>query len=66
MGMKSMSTYERVSFKLLKGIPRGKVFCRLENNRLVKGTKSSHKTRMGLKYNLFWRIKNRRIENENQ
>lgn len=64
MGYKSMTTYEMVSFKLLKGIPRGKIFCRLENNRLVKGNKSSHKTRMGLKYNLFWRIKDRRIEND--
>ena len=53
--------YTKVSQQLLKGIPKAKPFGRLINGRWTVGTKSLHKTRQGVKYNQFWRLKQRRL-----
>ncbi len=53
-------TYERVSQKLLKGIPKPKPFTKVIGGRLMTATASLHRTLQGRRWNTFWRIKNRR------
>jgi hypothetical protein len=50
--------YEKVSQRLLRGQPKAKKYCRVENGRLECGTQSLHRTPQSLKWRLFWRIKN--------
>jgi len=52
-----MTTYERISEKLLKGQPKSKPFGMLINGRFVTGTKSLHLTRQSRVWRLFWRLK---------
>lgn len=52
-----MSTYERVSEKLLKGQPKAKTFGKLIGKKFETGTKSLHKTKQSRTWQLFWRIK---------
>jgi hypothetical protein len=55
-----MSTYERVSERLLKGQPRAKPFGKLINGRFITGTKSLHRTKQSRTWQLFWRLKQNR------
>ena len=52
-----MSTYERISERLLKGQPKAKPFGKLINGRFVTGTKSLHWTKQSRTWRLFWRLK---------
>jgi len=56
-----MSTYERISEKLLKGQPKAKPFGKLIGNTFVTGTKSLHWTPQSRRWQLFWRLKFNRI-----
>jgi len=49
--------YERVSTRLLRGKPKYKPYFKLVNGIRHYGHKSMHKTRQGVKYNMFWRLK---------
>jgi hypothetical protein len=52
--------YERVSQRLLKGQPKPKPFGRLEGNKFLTGTKSLHRTPQSRRWQMFWRMKNRK------
>jgi hypothetical protein len=52
-----MTTYERISEKLLKGQPKAKPFGRMESGRFWTGTKSLHRTKQSRLWQLFWRLK---------
>ena len=52
-----MTTYERVSEKLLKGQPKAKPFGKLIDGKFLTGTKSLHWTKQSRNLQLFWRIK---------
>lgn len=58
---RKMSEYERVSEKLLKGMPKAKPFGKLINGKFMTGTKSLHKTPQARRWQLFWRLKFKRI-----
>lgn len=56
-------TYERVAERLLKGQPKAKPFGRMEEGgRFWTGTKSLHWTPQSRRWQLFWRLKFRRIK----
>lgn len=55
--MSKMSTYERVSEKLLRGQPKAKTFGKLIGNKFITGTQSLHWTKQSRNWQLFWRIK---------
>jgi hypothetical protein len=55
--MMRQGIYERISQRLLKGLPKAKRHCRVWEGRLSCGTKSLHRTRSACRYRLFWRIK---------
>lgn len=52
-----MSTYERISEKLLKGQPKAKPFGKLIGNKFMTGIQSLHWTKQSRAWQLFWRIK---------
>jgi hypothetical protein len=52
-----MSAYERVSERLLKGMPRAKPYGKLVGNMFMTGTQSLHRTKQARAWQLFWRIK---------
>ena len=59
-----VGSYERTAQKLLKGlngIPKRKPFCKVVVGRLLVGVSTTHRTRQGRAWNLFWRIKQERI-----
>lgn len=56
-----IGTYERISEKLLKGLPKAKPFGKLNNKRFLTGSKSLHRHRQSRIWLLFWRLKFRRI-----
>lgn len=58
--MPGLSPYERVSQQLLRGIPKPRPFGKLVDGRWLTGTRSLHKTRQGMKWNQFWRLKAQR------
>ena len=55
--MIKLSTYERISEKLLKGQPKPKPFGKLIGKKFVTGTQSLHWTKQSRAWQLFWRIK---------
>ena len=55
-----MSTYERISEKLLKGQPKAKPFGKLVGNKFMTGNRSLHWTKQSRTWQLFWRLKQRR------
>lgn len=62
--MPAPTYYERVSARLLKGIPKPKPFGKLVDGRWITGHKSLHKTPQGVKWNKFWLLRFR-IHNTN-
>jgi hypothetical protein len=52
-----MTTYERISEKLLKGQPKAKPFGKLVDGRFLTGTRSLHRTKQSRIWRLFWRLK---------
>jgi len=58
--MARLSPYEQVSQRLLRGMPNPKPFGKLINGRWLTGTRGLHKTKQGVKWNQFWRLKYRR------
>lgn len=56
-----MTTYERISGKLLRGQPKTKPFCKLIGNRFMTGTQSLHRTKQSRLWRLFWRLKQNRM-----
>lgn len=52
-----MTTYERISEKLLKGQLKAKPFGMLIDGRFVTGTRSLHLTKQSRLWRLFWRLK---------
>jgi hypothetical protein len=52
--------YERISQKLLKDQPKGKKIGRLIDGRFRTGTMSLHRTPQSRRWQLFWRLKQRR------
>lgn len=57
--MIKLTPYEQVSDRLLRGIPKAKPYGKLIDGRWITGFKSLYKTRQGIRYNRFWRIKRR-------
>lgn len=55
-----LSSYERTAQKLLKGQPKPKPTAHFDEGRVLKGTKSLHKTHQSRVHRLFWRLKDRR------
>jgi len=53
-------TYERVSQRLLRGQPKPKPFGRVMGNKFLIGTQSLHRTPQSRRWQLFWRMKNRK------
>jgi hypothetical protein len=53
-------TYERTAEQLLKGQPKARPFGRLIGNTFVTGTLSLHRTPQSRRWQLFWRLKQRR------
>ena len=53
-------TYERVSQRLLKGQPKPNPFGKLINGKWMTGTQSLHRTPQSRRWQMFWRIKNRK------
>ena len=56
-----MTTYERISEKLLKGQPKAKRFGLFDGKRFWTGTKSLHRTKQSRIWRLFWRLKQNRM-----
>jgi hypothetical protein len=52
-----MSTYERISEKLLKGQPKPKIFGKFIGNKFETGTQSLHRTKQSRIWRLFWKLK---------
>jgi len=52
--------YERVSQRLLRGQPKAKPFGKLVGNKFLTGTQSLHRTPQSRRWQMFWRIKNRK------
>jgi hypothetical protein len=52
-----IGSYERTAEKLLKGLPKGKPFCKVIGGKLLVGVRTTHRTEPARRYNLFWRIK---------
>jgi hypothetical protein len=52
-----ISTFERISERLLKGQPKPKRFGRMESGKFWTGTKSLHRTPQSRRWRLFWRLK---------
>jgi hypothetical protein len=52
-----MTTYERISEKLLKGQSKPKIFGQLIGNKFMTGTQSLHRTKQSRLWRLFWRLK---------
>ena len=57
--MEKISNRERISRKLLVGIPRSKPFGQFIDGKFVTGVLSSHRTKQGVAYNSFWRLHRR-------
>ena len=57
--MIKLTPYELVSHRLLKGMPKPKPFGKLIDGRWFTGHQSLHKTPQGVRYNRFWRLKQR-------
>ena len=53
-------TYERVSQRLLKDQPKPKPFGKLVDGKFLTGTMSLHRTPQSRRWQMFWRIKNRK------
>jgi hypothetical protein len=58
---RKMSVYERVSEKLLKGMPKPKPFGKMIDGKFMTGTQSQHRTPQARRWQLFWRLKFNRI-----
>ena len=58
------SAYERISRRLLNGMPRPKRFCRFRDSHLSVGIQSSHRTTAARVYRTFWRMKLTRLSKE--
>jgi hypothetical protein len=56
-----MTTYERISEKLLKGQPEAKPFGKLIGNKFMTGAQSLHRTKQSRLWRLFWRLKQNRM-----
>ncbi len=54
--------YERVSQRLLRGQPKPKPYGRAYNGRFLTGTKSLHRTPQSRRWQMFWRMKNRKYK----
>ena len=54
-----MKTYERTLIKLLKGMPKAKPFGRMIAGRFVTGTLSQHRTRQGVAWRRFIKMRQR-------
>ena len=57
-----LSTYERISEKLLKGQPKAKPYGKLIGNKFVTGRKSLHWTKQSRTWQLFWRLKKYKVK----
>jgi len=51
--------YELAAQKLLRGMPRPKRFGKLIDGRWYTGHLSQHKTPQAVRWNMFWRLKQR-------
>jgi hypothetical protein len=55
-------TYQKVSQRLLKGQPKPKRCGSVYNGRFLTGIKSLHRTPQSRRWQMFWRMKNRRVD----
>ena len=54
-----MKTYERTLIKLLEGMPKAKPFGRMIAGRFVTGTLSLHRTKQGVAWRRFIKMRQR-------
>lgn len=55
--MVRLTPYEKVSERLLRGMPRPRPFGKLVDGRFFTGHKSQHRTPQAVKWRQFWRLK---------